>query len=409
MGSNELRLVLTAKPAQRLTPKNFIGANLLLAPAHELTAMCRELIGDNAFISFSPPRSRVTNMSDDDVFAGIPDRPSIDAALFSQICACPGFSAMTGVAAGASFWSSLLDTRGFLNSSAAEIAEMTSIDMACVTRFLENLQNFVEPAGLFAANMEASLLLQLKRRGFEGSCAWRLLTEAKEELTAGRYGECAKLLNISDAEFKAAFSLLRSLDPAPGANFSYAAAVVPEIEFIVEEGAVRPRLILENMPAVENYFADFEASPRDLIRAGWARGEWSAARGALKKLGLRYRTLLRAALLIADVQKEKIRAPEAPPASLSYETAASLLALHTSTVYRAMQNTWCSIGGRSYPMNIFFCRASAGKKSSVAQMRQKIFALRAQGLSNRKIGELLDMPERTVAYHSAKNAKKMRG
>ena len=265
------------------------------------------------------------------------------------------------------------------------------------------------PAGLFAANMEASLLLQLKRRGFEGSCAWRLLTEAKEELTAGRYGECAKLLNISDAEFKAAFSLLRSLDPAPGANFSYAAAVVPEIEFIVEEGAVRPRLILENMPAVENYFADFEASPRDLIRAGWARGEWSAARGALKKLGLRYRTLLRAALLIADVQKEKIRAPEKPPAALSYENAASLLALHTSTVYRAMQNTWCSIGGRSYPMNIFFCRASAGKKSSVAQMRQKIFALRAEGLSNKKIGELLEMRERTVAYHSAKNAKKMRG
>ncbi|MCD7952049.1 MAG: hypothetical protein LUG14_03775 [Synergistaceae bacterium] len=166
---------------------------------------------------------------------------------------------------------------------------------------------------------------------------------------------------------------------------------------------ITPRLIVENMPRVENGFAEFEAFSDALLREKWLRGEWRVARDTLKKLGLRYRTLLRAAFHIASVQREKVMTPSRPPEPLTYKEDAAALSLHTSTLYRSMQNTSCLIRGRSYPMRIFFSRAAAAEKTvSISALRAQISALRVQGLTNREIGERLVLPTRTVAWHSAK-------
>ena len=118
---------------------------------------------------------------------------------------------------------------------------------------------------------------------------------------------------------------------------------------------------------------------------------------------MRYRTLMRAAIYIASAQKEKIISPELPPKPLIYRDAGSALSLHASTVCRMMRNCACRIRGRSYPMAIFFSRPSASAKNlSVASLRGNIAAMRAEGLTNREIGERLGVPTRTVAWHSAK-------
>ena len=39
---------------------------------------------------------------------------------------------------------------------------------------------------------------------------------------------------------------------------------------------------------------------------------------------------------------------------------------------------------------------------SVAELRARVAELRAEGMTNGAIGRMLGVPERTVAYHSAK-------
>lgn len=88
----------------------------------------------------------------------------MDAELYPQICACPGFSAFIGTAASPLFWSSLLDASGFLNCTIEEAAAYAGVDAASVRSFIERLRDYVEPAGLFAASLSDSLLIQLRRR-----------------------------------------------------------------------------------------------------------------------------------------------------------------------------------------------------------------------------------------------------
>ena len=81
-------------------------------------------------------------------------------------------------------------------------------------RFIENLQDFVEPPGLFASGLAESLAIQLRRAGMEGSAAWTLLTEGREALLSGKIAEWGERRGFSVEQIEAAMRALRRLDPA---------------------------------------------------------------------------------------------------------------------------------------------------------------------------------------------------
>ena len=175
------------------------------------------------------------------------------------------------------------------------------------------------------------------------------------------------------------------------------------MEFVVNDGKVSPRLLTDNMPVVESHFGEFGLASGEAPSEPWMRGEWSAARRALKLLGLRCRTVMRCALYIATAQSEKIIDMSIPPKPMTYAGAASALSLHASTLHRCARGTYCEIKGRCYPMSVFFSRPAASNGGlSVAELRARVAELRAEGMTNGAIGRMLGVPERTVAYHSAK-------
>ena len=275
--------------------------------------------------------------------------------------------------------------------------------MAEARRFIENLQNYVEPAGLFAPGLAESLLIQLRRAGLEGSAAWTLLTEGRAALLAGKTTEWGAGRGFDESQMADAMRTLRGLDPAPGRNFARTHYVAADVEFTVRDGKVSPRLLTDNMPVVESHFGEFGLASGEAPSDPWMRGEWNAARRALKLLGLRCRTVMRCALYIASAQSEKIIDMSLPPKPMTYAGAAAALSLHASTLHRCARGTYCEINGRCYPMSVFFSRPAASNGAlSVAELRARIAELRAEGMANGAIGRMLGVPERTVAYHSAK-------
>lgn len=403
---NELKLLRSIYNAPRpsVSPRLFHGTNLLLTPLPELTAACRELTEGNVLISFAPPRNfsaRIENETD--FYENLPEHPSLDDALFPQICSCPGYAAVSGRAP-AAFWSSLLGPAGFLNCTYKQIADLSGLPPVTARRFIENLQSHVEPAGLFAAGLAESLLIQLRRAGLEGSAAWTLLTEGRGALLAGKAFEWGASNGLDESRVADALRTLRGLDPAPGKNFARTQYVAADVEFVVKkDGNVAPRLIVGNMPEVTGHFGEFGLADGETPSAPWMRGEWSAARRALKLLGLRCRTVMRCALYVASAQREKILDMSRPPKPMTYAAAAASLSLHASTLHRCARNTCCEVNGRCYPLSVFFSRPAASNgKLSVAELRARIAELRAEGMTNGAIGRIIGVPERTVAYHSAK-------
>ncbi len=386
-----------------VSPRLFRKNNLLLTPLSELTSACRELAGDNIFISFAPPRNFVRRMNcDDDFYENIPEAPSLDAALYGQICSCPGYAAVCA-SAPAAFWSSLLGPEGYLNCGIDQIALSGGISIEAASSFIENLRNHVEPPGLFAAGLADSLAIQLRRGGLEGGAAWLLITEGQEALISGKIAQWGSSRGFNAPEMEEAMRILRRLDPAPGKNFSQPCFVAADVEFTPENETVKTRLITENMPVLECRFSEFGISPGHAPEEAWMRGEWCAARRALKLAAMRRRTVMRIALYIAANQNEKILDMSLPPRPMTYSSAGAALSLHASTLQRCAGNIHCLIDGRCYPFSIFFSRpAAANKKLSIAAMRARIAELRADGLTNAAIGSVLGVPERTVAYHSAK-------
>ena len=402
---NELKLLRSIYNAPRpsVSPRLFHGANLLLTPLPELTAACRELAEGNMFISFAPPRNFSARIeSEADFYENLPERPSLDSALYPQICSCPGYSAVSSKAP-AAFWSSLLGADGFLNCTFEQAAEHSGLTLAETRRFIENLQNYVEPAGLFAPGLAESLMIQLRRAGLEGGAAWTLLTDGRAALLAGKTTEWGAGRGFDESQMADAMHTLRGLDPAPGRNFARTHYVAADVKFAVRDGKVSPRLLTDNMPVVENHLGEFGLASGEAPSDPWMRSEWNAARRALKLLGLRCRTVMRCALYIASEQSEKIINMSLPPKPMTYAGAAAALSLHASTLHRCARCTYCEINGRCYPMSVFFSRPAASKGTlSVAELRARVAELRAEGMTNGAIGRMLGVPERTVAYHSAK-------
>lgn len=402
---NDLKLLRSIYNAPRLSvsPRLFHGANLLLTPLPELTAACRKIAEDNVLISFAPPRNLSVHIeSEADFYENLPERPSLDAALYPQICSCPGYAAVSGLAP-ATFWSSLLGPDGFLNCTYEQICALSGLPPVAARRFIENLQNHVEPAGLFAAGLAESLMIQLRRAELEGSAAWALLTDGRDALLAGKAFEWGAANGFDESQMADAMHALRGLDPAPGKNFARAQYVAADVEFVTKDGDVAPRLIVGNMPEVESHFGEFGLADGAIPSAPWMRGEWNAARRALKLLGLRCRTVMRCALYVASVQRDKILDMSRPPKPMTYTAAAASLSLHASTLHRCARNIYCDINGRCYPLSVFFSRPAASNgRLSVAELRARVAELRAEGMTNGTIGRILGVPERTVAYHSAK-------
>jgi len=403
MGSIDVTLSHRLKAAHRLSPKTMLGTNLLFVPLCELTDSCREILGDNPFFSFMPPRWQCMHEDIDDLdFDLASDAEGMEERLLLQIATCPGLPS-GGRAASASFWASLLNEDGFLNTSPREIAQMLGAEEGTVLGYIRALQDYVDPPGLFASSLTECLLIQLKRIGLEGSLAWRLLEEGREYIISGRTAEFALKNGWDGSGAEDAMRTLRKLDPAPGKNFARQVNVVPEIEFVTGFEVPKIRLIRENLPYIESSLCELPVNAAQVIAERWMRPIWSRAKLVLTRLGMRYRTLVRISMRIADVQRGYLNGAQCLPSPLTYAQVAHELNLSVSTVYRCVKETWCLVFGRSVPMKDFFSRSLGSRPDmTVRGLCAAIADLNSRGLCDREIAETLSVPRRTVAHHRNK-------
>lgn len=402
----DLSLIKKLKTDQRVSPKALLGSNLLFVPAVELAEECANMLGDNPFFYFIPPHGQSSPVDIDSLDEDLlPAKKSIEEHLSLQIATCPEICALGGRASLADYWCSLLDSRGYLNTSVEEIADGLALTAETAAACVRGLQLYVDPPGLFASGLKECLLIQLERRGLINSAPWILLTEGFDYLISGRSSDFASKKGWEKDLLIKSIDVLRNLDPSPGKNFNVPGTALPEIEFITQGHVPVPRLVRDNLPSIGSSLSEIPLSPGDILSQKWMSPVWSRTKFVLLRLGMRYRTLIRISMCIAEKQTEYINGKKEALNPLTYETVAGMLGLNTSTVFRSISSTWCVVSGKVMPMKTFFSRGLSSRPDiSVDELRMRIAALNKEGCNDRTIAEIMSVPTRTVAHHRKKMA-----
>ncbi len=260
-----------------------------------------------------------------------------------------------------------LDEDGYLTQSLEDIAALMStgadVNVEELAIALRHLQNF-EPAGVGARAPGECLALQIRARRENGLDTGAVATlalaicERHLDLLASRdYVRLKSLTGAGDEALRAAQSLIRGLNPRPGAAFARIEAryVIPDVVVRKVKGVWRASLNQEAMPRlrVNRLYAELAARPRN--RGGNALAtQLQEARWLIKNVLQRFDTILRVSQAIVDRQRSFLEHGEVAMRPMVLREIADVLGVHESTVSRVTTQKYMATPRGTYELKYFF-------------------------------------------------------
>ncbi len=363
---------------------------------------------DDVYDDYAPVRSSGESDDEDafDPIANAPSRPpSLLEHLLTQLQETPMPERTRRLAAG---MAQKLDGNGWLTVPLAETAppdEEPPPSAEELQLALDELQK-LDPDGVGARNLSECLLIQLANRRDADPIAIAIADRYLEDLAANRLPKIAKDLKCGVDEVKSAASLIRTLNPRPGAGFSAAPPPAIRPELVVEDdgaGGFSVRLTSGVQPYISEFFtALFDNSRRGRIlrerieadseksqalsqfreqmrRSGLVkrfREKYNNAQWLVKAVAQRKKTLLAVAEAIVKAQQEYLSEKSNAPAPLFMQEIADQVGYDISTVSRAVKDKYIDTPIGIKPLKDFFSRTSgvavSGEETSNASVLLKI-------------------------------------
>jgi RNA polymerase sigma-54 factor len=296
-----------------------------------------------------------------------------------------------------------LDEDGYLRQPLdkvlADDVDVAPEELETALRIVQSL----EPSGIAARDLCECLSLQLQ--GLDASLPGYALAVdiARDKLGMMAARDRAPLratLGCTEAQLRAAFDLIRSLDPRPGSKVGSfeARAIVPDVivrkdkkRWVVSiNAAIYPRI------RVNQQYADCLRRARDADSAPLAQ-HLQEARWLVRNLEQRFLTIQRVAEAVVARQRNFFEYGDLAMRPLTLREIATELALHESTVSRATSHKYMATPRGVISFKRFFSRqlatVSGGSCSATAiraLMREFIAAEdRNHPLSDVQLTELL--------------------
>lgn len=309
-----------------------------------------------------------------------------------------------------------LDEDGYLRISKDELAENFSVTAEKMGECIKVLQS-LEPAGVGAASLSQCLSLQLRRAQISGT-ALAIVEQYLDLLGRRHYRAIAAKLHVSLEDVRLAQQIIKQLQPRPGAIFQPSEAVhyvLPDVFITQEQGRFVARMRNENRPPFQ-----INAYYRSLLKQSdipqvkeYLTDKLRQANYVMWAVGQRESTLLRCAQAIADAQTEFFRFGARALAPLRMAEVAQELAVHESTISRAVREKYLQCAHGLYPMGYFFSRpastdetqCSMGSAAAKELLRQlingedKTAPLSDQKLCQRMAAQKCPISRRTVAKY----------
>ncbi len=385
---------LRAEQHMLLLPQLLQSIELLQLPTLELDAFLREVAEENEALLLEENRGTLDVRGER--HGSWEDTEAHDALLQNQPARSPSSAellleqlATAEIASEIVPWVDhlvhCLDASGYLTATDEELLEGARErgligDAGTLGRAIAALQS-LEPRGIGARNAIEVLLLQLDPRDPDYALLCRLLEDFLDELSRNKLPFVARAMGLSLEELSRLLEILRGLDLRPLAELSSERAPPIEPDLVVEQvdGAWQVRLARSRLEAVSldpavRARAKDRSQPRE-VRA-WLRGRIDQARWIVRAVELRRATLLSVASAVFARQTGFLEREAGHLVPLRMVDVAAELALHVSTVSRAVAGKYVQTPWGILPLRQFFPIAAGGEETLVRDdLRERVRAL----------------------------------
>ena len=348
----------------------------LQASNMELRTLATQAMAANPALEELPPAEETEDASTPDYAAtqrhdylldSLSEAPSLAAHLEEQVrrSALPA-----KVEAAALELVQHLDERGYFADAPQEIAAQHGWSKNTLTKALQAVQD-LDPAGVGAADLRESLVLQLRREGEEPSLAMQLLQNHWLQLVQHRYAEAARELGESELAVAGAARRIAQLNPDPGSAFARenTSIITPDIIVTRRGDELEVTLTDANIPrlGISAEYREMMAEQADKpeVRRYLSRC-FSEGRELIKAIAQRQQTILQVAQVIVQHQRAFFLQGTSALIPLKMEQIADATGLHISTISRAVNGKFlkCSFG--VFELRHFFTTALSGKESGIS-------------------------------------------
>ena len=304
-----------------------------------------------------------------------------------------------------------IDDDGYMTQDLAELVDLfppeAAIELDELTIALKHLQSF-EPTGVGARTVAECLSLQLTTLPEDTPArdvAMVIARDHLDALAARDFAKLRKLARCGEDELRAAQTLIRGLNPRPGAEFSPVQTryVVPDVIVRKLKNVWTARLNQDAIPRlrINRMYADILQGRR----GGGMTGQLQEARWLIKNVQQRFDTILRVSQAIIDRQRHFFEHGEVAMRPLVLREIADALGLHESTVSRVTTQKYMLTPRGIFELKYFFgshVATDAGGACSATAIRALIKQLvgaenAVKPLSDSKISQILGQQGIVVA------------
>lgn len=305
-----------------------------------------------------------------------------------------------------------IDDAGYLAEPLGEIAGRLMVSTREAEAVLEIVQGF-DPVGVGARSLAECLELQAKAADRYDPCMAMLIANL-DLLAAGRIQQLQRLCNADDDDMADMIRELRSYDPKPGLRFGgeRTETVEPDL-FVVERGGkFTVEINQATLPTITLDQRYSRGLPTDSKTKAWLSECTTGARWLLGALEQRRRTLLAVAGEVVKHQQDFFRHGVSGLRPLTMARLAEVVAMHESTVSRAVTGKYLGSPLGTFELRYFFASGVAtddGEAASATAVKAAIKALIGAERPNAPLsddalvdllkGQGFDLARRTVAKY----------
>ena len=298
-----------------------------------------------------------------------------------------------------------LDQNGFFMLSLDALFENSDFTESEIAQALDIVQGF-DPAGICVQDFRQSLILQAKLSGMaeeDLAVFSEMVNEHLEKLKSGKFKEVASSLHISEEDLQTFYSILKSLTPYPGANYSAEgiSAVEPDFSIHNNNGTLVLEINRGDIPNLE-ITPGFESMADDLTgseakeAASYIRDSVRQAKNLINQVKLRFQTLFKAASAIMEYQSEFFLKGPRFLKTMTLKDIAERINVHETTMSRLAQSKWVDTDWGLYQLKYFFTQGvstTSGGQESVSRnvVKDMIAEIISENgaLSDQKISDML--------------------
>jgi RNA polymerase sigma-54 factor len=259
------------------------------------------------------------------------------------------------------------DENGFLKTPFSEIALLYNFSTKKLGSVLKEIQSF-EPYGIGAANMQESLLIQLRCQHKHKTLAYKIIENHYEDLLHNRIPVIKKSLECSAEEISTVLKKdISRLDLHPGfGHFKhFVQYIIPDAVVEIENDQLTVKVNDDFLPPIRinrRYLRMLEDQNLPGETREFIQNKWAAVKWLLRTVHQRNETLLKIVELLTKLQKEYFLNPEGKLLPLTMKAIAEELKLHESTIARAVANKYIDTPRGILPLRAFFTQALITEK-----------------------------------------------